>query len=52
MKLTKGKIHIRFTIVDYDANGNVWAINANSKNKVCRRVYKFTDVELTKNYEW
>lgn len=52
MKLTKGKIHIRFTIVDYDANGNVWAINGNSKNKVHRRVYKFTDVELTKNYEW
>ena len=37
---------------NYDSNGNVWAINANSKNKVYRRVYKFTDVELTKNYEW
>ena len=59
MKLTKGKafyakggITTRYMIVDYDSNGNVWAINANSKNKVYRRVYKFTDVELTKNYEW
>lgn len=59
MKLIKGKtfyakggITTRYMIVDYDSDGNVWAINANSKNKVYRRVYKFTDVELTKNYEW